>query len=93
MTRASGKKKEVVRRIARNRRLANATFCWAESAVRHSPGARAFYRRLRTRGKTHNTATRVIAKKLVGMLHACLRDRTFYDEARAWSAVFSQEAA
>jgi transposase/transposase IS116/IS110/IS902 family protein len=93
VTRASGKKKEVLRRVARNRRLANATFCWAESAVRYSPGARELYRRLRTRGKTHNMATRVIANKLVGMLHACLRDRTLYDEARAWSASFSQRAA
>jgi transposase len=93
VTRASGKKKEVTRRLARNRRLANATFGWAESAVRHSPGARELYRRLRTRGKTHNMATRVIANRLVGMLHACLRDRTLYDEARAWSASFSQRAA
>lgn len=93
VTRASGLKKEVTRRVARNRRLANATFCWAESAVRHSPGARQLYRRLKARGKTHNTATRVIANRLVGMLHACLRDRTLYDEQRAWSPHIAQSAA
>lgn len=93
VTRASGKKREVTRRVARNRRLANATFCWAESAVRHSPGARGLYQRLRGRGHTHNMATRVIANKLVGMLHACLRDRALYDEARAWSHGLSQCAA
>lgn len=93
VTRASGKKREVTRRVARNRRLADATFCWAESAVRHSPGAREFYRRLRNRGQPHNQAIRVIAYKLVGKLHACLRDRTLFDEQRAWSTDLSQCAA
>jgi len=93
VTRASGKKKDVIRRVARNRRLANATFCWAESAVRHSPGARQLYQRLRHRGQTHNMAARVIANRLVGMLHACLRDRTVYDEQRAWTARLTQHAA
>ena len=93
VTRASGKKKMVMRRVARNRRLANATFCWAESAVRHSAGARVAYRRLRARGQTHNMATRAIANKLVGVLHACLRDRTPYQEARAWPGGLSQYAA
>ena len=93
VTRASGKKREVLRRVACNRRLADATFCWAESAVRHSPGAHECYRRLRSRGQPHNQAIRVIAYKLVGKLHACLRDRTLYDEQRAWSAELSQRAA
>jgi transposase len=93
VTRASGKKKEVLRRVARNRRLANATFCWAESAARHSPGARQLYQRLRRRGQTHNMAARLIANKLVGKLHACLRDRTLYDEQRAWTANLTQYAA
>ncbi len=93
VTRASGKKREVTRRVVRNRRLANATFGWAESAVRHSPGARRLYQRLRSRGQTHNAATRVVANKLVGVLHACLRDRTLYDEQRAWSNHLTQCAA
>ncbi|HYS29312.1 MAG TPA: IS110 family transposase [Candidatus Limnocylindria bacterium] len=93
VTRASGKKREVTCRVARNRRLADATFCWAESAVRHSLGARDFYRQLRRRGQPHNQAIRVIAYKLVGKLHACLRDRTLFDEQRAWSADLSQRAA
>ncbi|HLB77738.1 MAG TPA: IS110 family transposase [Candidatus Limnocylindria bacterium] len=93
VTRASGKKREVTRRVARNRRLADATFCWAESAVRHSPGAGELYSRLRRRGQAHNQAIRVIANKLVGQLHACLRDRTLYDEQRAWPTELSQRAA
>jgi len=93
VTRASGKKKLVRRRVARNRRLANATFCWAKSAVVHSPGARQAYRRLRSRGQSHNMATRAIANKLVGLLHACLRDRSVYDEARAWPQRITVNAA
>ncbi len=93
VTRASGRKREVIRRVACNRRLADATFCWAESAVRHSPGANQVYHRLRRRGQPHNQAIRVIAYKLVGKLHACLRDRTLYDEQRAWSTDLSQCAA
>ncbi len=93
VTRASGKKREVTRRVARNRRLADATFCWAESAVRHSPGARQLYGRLRSRGQPHNQAIRVVAYKLVGKLHACLRDRTLYDEQRAWSTELRERAA
>lgn len=93
VTRASGQKREVRRRVARNRRLADATFCWAESAVRHSPGARQLYGRLRSRGQLHNQAIRVVAYKLVGKLHACLRDRTLYDEQRAWATDLSQRAA
>src|SRR3989442_7416526 len=54
VTRASGKKREVTRRVARNRRLADATFCWAESAVRLSPGGRGLYSRLRQPGQAHH---------------------------------------
>ena len=93
VTRASGKLRQVTRRVARNRRLANAAFCWAESAVRHSPGARRLYQQLRRRGQTHNAATRVVANKLVGKLHACLRDRTLYDEHKAWMTNINQCAA
>ncbi len=79
--------------MAHNRRLTDALFCWAQSAVRHSPGARQVYRRLRGRGQLHNQAIRVIAYKLVGKLHACLRDRTLYDEQRAWSSHLTEQAA
>ncbi len=93
VTRASGRKREVKRRVARNRRLADATFCWAESATNVSPGARRLYDQLRARGKHHNEAIRVVANKLVGMLHACLRDRCLYDEETAWRPRLTQEAA
>ncbi len=82
VTRASGKHREVRRRVVRNRRLADATFLWAASAVNRSPGARYLYDRPRRRGQPHNQAIRVVANKLVGCLHACLRDHRPYDETQ-----------
>jgi hypothetical protein len=90
VTRASGKHREVHRRVVRNRWLADATFLWARSAIRHSPGARRHYDRLRQRGQLHNQALRVVANKLVASLHVCLRDHRPYDEARAWPAQLTQ---
>ena len=84
ITRASGKRRVVVARLARNRRLADACQLWAFSALTASPGARAYYDRLRAAGKTHQQALRVLANRLVGILHGCLRHRTLYNELRAW---------
>ena len=71
-------------RYARNRRLGDALFRQAYSALRSSPGARAFYDRQRARGATHYQALRAVGNRLVGILHGCLRTRTLYDENRAW---------
>ena len=38
------------------------------------------------RGIEHNAALRKLASRLVGILHGCLKTRTLYDEATAWSA-------
>ena len=56
----------------------------AFTALRASPGARAFYDELRARGIEHNDALRRLANGLVGILHGCLKTRTPYDEATAW---------
>jgi hypothetical protein len=84
VTRSSGKKREVVRRLVRNRRLADAYLLWARSAINRSPGARALYDRLRARGACHNEALRAVANEFAGFIHACLRDRQPYDENLAW---------
>ena len=84
VTKASGTKRVVLARYARNRRLGDALFLQAYSALRSSPGARAFYDRQRARGATHYQALRAVANRLVGILHGCLRTRTLYDENRAW---------
>jgi transposase len=92
ITRASGKRQVVAARLARNRRLADACYQWAFSALGASPGARAYYDRCRAAGKTHPQALRALANRLVGILHGCLRHRSSYDEAQAWPAA-TQHAA
>jgi transposase len=85
VTRQSGKKKTVMARFIRNDRLADAVHRQAQSALRASPGARAFYDELRDRGLDHDAALRALSNRLVGILHGCLKTRTLYDEATAWS--------
>jgi len=85
ITKASGKRRVVLARSARNRRLADACYLWAFAALTRSPGARALYDRQRDRGATHHQALRAVANRLVGILHGCLRHHTLYDEATAWA--------
>ena len=86
ITRASGTKRVVLARYARNRRLADALYQQAFTALTASPGARAYYDRQRARGATHHQALRALANRLVGILHGCLRHHAHYDEATAWPA-------
>jgi transposase len=85
ITRASGTRRVVLARIARNRRLADALYLWAFSALNRSAGARALYDRQRDRGATHHQALRTLANHLVGILHGCLQHHTAYDETIAWA--------
>jgi transposase len=84
ITRASGTKRVVLARYARNRRLADALYQQAFTALNTSAGARAYYDRHRARGATHHQALRALANRLVGILHGCLRHRAAYDETTAW---------
>jgi transposase len=84
ITKASGTKRVVLARYARNRRLGDALFLQAYSALRASPGARAFYDRQRDHGATHYKALRALANRLVGILHGCLRHQSLYNENLAW---------
>jgi transposase len=85
ITRASGKKKTVLARFVHNDRLVDALMAQAFSALKLSPGARAYYDRQRARGASHNAALRQLANRLVGILHGCLKTNTLYDETTAWS--------
>jgi hypothetical protein len=84
ITRASGKKKVALARFVRNDRLIDALMAQAFSALRSSPGARAYYDRQRARGAGYSAALRQLANRLVGILHGCLSSGTPYDEAIAW---------
>jgi hypothetical protein len=85
ITRASGKKKAVLARFVHNDRLVDALISQAFSTLQASPGARGYYDQQRARGAGHNAALRQLANRLVGILHGCLKTRTLYDEATAWS--------
>src|SRR6266536_122136 len=85
ITRASGKKKVVAARFIHNDRLIDALMAQAFAAMNASPGARALYDAERASGTDHNPALRKLANRLVGILHGCLKTRTLYDEATAWS--------
>ena len=84
VTRASGTKRVVLARHARNQRLADALYQQALAALTGSPGARAFYDRQRARGATHHQALRALGNRLVGILHGCLTHQCHYDETVAW---------
>jgi hypothetical protein len=85
ITRASGKKKVVLARYARNNRLGDALHQQAFCALTASPGARIYYDELRARGTGHHAALRQLSNRLVGILHGCLKTRTCYDEDTAWA--------
>jgi len=84
ITRASGRSRIVLARHIRNKRLADACYLWAFTALTKSPGARAYYDTRRAAGDTHNAALRRLASKLLGQLHHCLTHRQPYDEHHAW---------
>jgi hypothetical protein len=84
ITKASGTKRIVLARFARNRRLGDALLLQGFAALNNSAGVRAFYDRQRARGATHYQALRTLANRLVGILHGCLRTHTLDDEHLAW---------
>jgi transposase len=84
ITKSSGARFVVLARVARNRRLADACYLWAFSAITCSPGARRYYDARRARGATHHQALRALSNRLVGVLHGCLTHRMLYREDIAW---------
>jgi transposase len=93
ITRASGKKKVVLARFVHNDRLIDTLDSQAFAALTASPGARAYYDRLRARDIGHHAALRQLANRLVGILHGCLKTNTLYDETTAWSHHIQKSAA
>ncbi|MDP8977177.1 MAG: IS110 family transposase [Actinomycetota bacterium] len=84
ITRQSGRRASVHARFVRNRRLADALHQWAFCSLTTSPGARAYYDTLRSRGIGHSAALRQLANRWVGILHGVLRHRVAYNEYTAW---------
>jgi transposase len=67
ITRASGKKKVALARFVHNDRLIDALTRQAFTALKASPGARAYYDRQRARGAEHHAALRQLSNRLVGI--------------------------
>ena len=85
ITRASGTKKVVMARYARNKRLGDALQQWAFCSMRGSVGAKAYYKELRARKIGHQAALRQLANRWVGILHGCLKTGQPYNEILAWN--------
>jgi transposase len=85
ITRASGTRRVVLARYARNTRLGDAVQQWAFGSLKGSPGARAYYDTLRARNIGRQAALRQLGNRLVGILHGCLKTGTLYDETTAWA--------
>jgi transposase len=85
ITKASGAKRVVLARFARNRRFSDAVRQWALGSLRGSPGARTYYDAMRDRKIGHEAALRQLGNRLVGILHGCLKTHTLYDENTAWA--------
>ncbi|GLW59584.1 mini-circle putative transposase for IS117 [Kitasatospora phosalacinea] len=66
ITRASGKKSHVGRRMVKNNRLMHAGFLWAFSSLQASSGADARYRRRRDHGDWHAGARRHLLNRFPG---------------------------
>ncbi len=84
ITRASGKRRSVTRRVVRNKRLGQVGYLWAFSLLTASPGARAHYDRRREHGDAHGAANRNLANRYFGILHHCLQEHELYDEHTAF---------
>ena len=85
ITKASGTKKVVMARYARNKRLGDALQQWAFSSMRGSSGAKTYYKTLRARNIGHQAALRQLANRWVGILHGCLKTGQPYNETLAWN--------
>lgn len=62
-----------------NRRLKRALFLSAFAALRTDPTSRRYYDKKRSQGKRHNQALIALAHRRTAVLHAMLRDGTFYE--------------
>lgn len=62
--------------------LKRAAYLAASAAILHNPQARAFYQRLRQKGKPHKLATVALARRLVVALNAMIRTDTEWNPER-----------
>jgi transposase len=81
VTKRSGKTRLVLRRLACNKRLANALYHWARTASMHDPRSRVRYAELRRRGHTHGRALRTVGDRLLALACTLLTRQVLFDPA------------
>ena len=92
VTKASGTRKIVLARYARNKRLGDAAQQWAFSSMRGSAGA------TRTTSNSEPEAPAIkqpydnSSNRWIGILHGCLKTGTTYDEHTAWAHILERAA-
>jgi hypothetical protein len=92
VTRASGMKTIVTRRVVRNKRLGQAAYLWALPMLAHSPGAHAHFTARREHGDSYSAAARNLTNRGIGMLHHCLQTGQHYDETKAFPTTADHRA-
>ena len=82
VTKASGKSKIVIRRLACPKFLLQTFHEFANCSRKLSIWAQAYYEMLREHGKKHHTAIRSLAFKWIRIMYSCWKNRTKYDETK-----------
>jgi transposase len=80
-TRQSGRHTQVAFRWACDKKLRDAVMDFAADSRRASPWAQATYQRHRTAGKTHQHATRILARAWLRIIWRCWHNHTPYNPA------------
>lgn len=81
VTRRSGKQCIVLRRHACNKRLQNALYHWARTAIQHDAVSGSRYAELRARGHSHGRALRSVGDRLLYVLCTLLERQVLFDPA------------
>ncbi len=87
ITKASGKTKIVVRRLACPKFMLQTFHEFANCSRKSSIWAQAYYEMMRKRGKNHHTAIRSLAFKWIRIMYRCWQDQTEYDELKYLQAL------
>ena len=80
VTRQSGKSRRVTQRRASHKRLVDAIYHWARTAIQYDPASRAKYNALRGRGHGHYRALRSVGDRLLYVACTLLEKEELFDK-------------
>lgn len=92
VTRRSGKQCHVSQRWACNKFLRQTFHEFAYHSSRRSAWAKAYYRMLRDRGKSHQAAVRSLAFKWIRILYRCWKSKITYNELAYCATLINKES-